>query len=184
MALLTKITNDLASAEIKEIFSALTAAVGEVPQPLRMLAGSPGLFMHQIGLVEYYRNHPHLDFSLLLCIRYLSAKKLKYQACIEFNGSLLRRQGMTELEMESMVDNPDNAPLSKRERALLSLVLQAVESGGSAENADIARLKDYGWTESDIIDAVSQGVGMMTHGRLLEFFKMGEVANCIQTLQH
>lgn len=173
MALLTRITDEKAEGQVAEVFAALTAAIGEVPKPLRMLAGSPGLFMQQMGLVGYYRNHPHLDFSLLLCIRYLSAKKLNYRACIDFNGSLLRKQGLAETEIAAMESDPGKAPLAEREKALLVFVLQAVDAGGSANKADMDRLKEYGWSESDIIDAVSQGVGMMTHGRMLEFFQMG-----------
>lgn len=173
MALLTRITDENAEGPVAEAFAAFTAAVGEVPKPLRMLAGSPGLFMQQVGLVGYYRNHPHLDSALLTCIRYLSAEKLNYRACIDFNGSLLRKQGMTEAELAAMGADPDKAPLSGRERALLAFVLKAVEAGGSAGKADIDRLKESGWTESDIIDAANQGVGMMAHGRMLEFFQMG-----------
>lgn len=173
MALLTPITEENAEGQVAEIFAAFTAAVGEVPKPLRLLAGSPGLFMQQAGLIGYYRNHPHLDSTLLACIRYLSAKKLNYRACIEFNGSLLRKQGMAETELAAMEADPYKAPLAEREKALLAFVLQAIGAGGSACKADVDRLKEFGWTESDIIDAANQGVGMMAHGRMLEFFQMG-----------
>lgn len=173
MAVLTRITDDKAEGQVAEVFAAFTAAVGGVPKPLRMLAGSPGLFMQQVGLIGYYRNHPHLDSTLLACIRYLSAAKLNYQACIDFNASLLQKQGMSEEELAAMVDDPSQAPLSEREKALLSFVLKGV-TGEVASAEDVERLKADGWLESDIIDAANQGIGMMTHGRMLGFFGMGE----------
>ena len=80
---------------------------------------------------------------------------------------------MVEAEIAAMEADPDQAPLADREKALLAFVLQAVDAGGSADKADVTKLKGYGWSESDIIDATNQGVGMMTHGRMLEFFQMG-----------
>jgi hypothetical protein len=173
MAVLTRITDDKAEGQVAEVFAAFTAAVGGVPKPLRMLAGSPGLFMQQVGLIGYYRNHPHLDSTLLACIRYLSAEKLNYQACIEFNGSLLQKQGMSEAELAAMTADPMTAPLSEREKSLLVFVLKGV-AGEVAGAGDIDQLKAAGWLESDIIDAANQGIGMMTHGRMLGFFGMDE----------
>ena len=73
-----------------------------------------------------------------------------------------------------MATDSAKAPLSERELALLAFVLKAVDHRATADAADIARLKEFGWLESDIIDAANLGVGMLVHGRLLSFFQMAE----------
>lgn len=172
MALLTKMTVAETAENVAAILGDIQQAVGDVPKPLLMQANSPGLFMQQAALTGYYRSHPNLEHSLLTCIRYLSATQLGYAACIKFNGNLLKKQGMTNDDLEAMVTNPISASLSKREVALLSFVIQGLQDSSSATPEQMQGLLDLGWTEADIVDAVHQGFGMIVHGRMMEYFQM------------
>lgn len=172
MALLTNVTVETAEQNVANVMNGFAEAVGEVPKPLFMLANSPGLFMQQAAVIGYYRDHAQLEHGLLTCIRYLAAYKLGYQACIDFNGNLLQRMGLTEADLTAMVKDPSTAPLSEKETTLLQFVCQGLEDPDSGKKGDIDTLKRLGWQESDIVDAVNMGFGMAVHGRMLRYFQM------------
>lgn len=172
MALLTRMTSETVEEDVANVLDSFIAVVGEVPKPILMLAGSPGLFMHQASLIGYYRDHDNLDHGLMACIRYLAAHKLGYKACIEFNGTLLKKRGLTDADLKAMGEDPAKAPLEAREVALLKFVIKGLEDADAAGSDSIKALQGYGWNESDIIDAVNLGFGMMVHGRMMSYFQM------------
>lgn len=174
MTLLTRWTAETAPEEVATVMNDFVQAVGTVPKPFSMLAGSPGLFLHQAGLLNYYRGHHRLGHALLTCIRYLAAKKLDYTACLEFNRDLLKKQGVTDQELSAMATEPATAPLEEAEAVLLAFVIRGLDNADSASPEDIIKLKELGWTESDILDAVNMGFGMMVHGRMMRYFQMEE----------
>lgn len=174
MPLLKTVTTETAQQDVAHVLNGFVEVLGEVPKPLLMLANSPGLFMQQAALIGYFRDHKNLEHGLLTCIRYLAAEKLNYAACIEFNGNILKKQGMTDSDLAAMVANPSTAPIEEKEVALLNFVVGGLENPDSASAADMTKLQDLGWQESDIIDAVQIGFGMMVHGRMIQFFQMGE----------
>ena len=171
MTLLTEVTMENADEKVASAMAGFVEAVGAIPKPLQVMAGSPGLFMLQAAVIGYYRNHKNLEPLLLTCTRYLSAKALSYQACIDFNGTMLKKQGMSESELAEMEEDFDKAPLAPKEMALLKFVVAGLNGSKHADEKSISELKELGWGEDDIIDAVNQGFGMLTHGRVVEYFK-------------
>lgn len=171
MTILTEVKKENADKNVAGVMENFVQAVGSLPRPLELLAGSPGLFMKQASMIGYYRNHPNLDTTLLACIRYLSAAAISYRQCLVFNRNLLKLQGATEEELDAMLNDPGKAPLEEKEIALLRFVVDGVKGKKQASQADLAALQEFGWTESDIIDAVNQGFGMLSHGRFVEYFQ-------------
>lgn len=174
MALLEKISDDKATAPaIKEIFEGMKQAIGAVPEPLRLLAVSPGLFELQTRLIGYYRDHQSLSPELLTCIRFAAASHFGNTACIQFNSTLLKKQGVTEAELEIIKSNPLDAPLEEKDRIMLDFVLKAVRDE-KGETADMEKLHERGYSDSDILDAVNHGFAMFAPGRMLRFFGLME----------
>ncbi len=174
MALLQYISKEQATDDVKEVMNGFSQAVGDVPKPLQLIANSPGLFIQQVGLISYYRNHPNFDHTLLACIRYLAASLMGYDACIEFNGNLLIRQGMSQHELEAMTVDWMKAPLEEKELALLHFALHGLQDPDAARAEDIENLKRLGWTEADIIDSINISFSMLTHGRMMRYFQMAQ----------
>lgn len=157
---------------VKQVFTMLERGVGMVPDTLRFLANSPGLFEVQTNQISYYQNHPNLGPEVLAIIRYTSACWFQNKACIEFNGSMLEKQGMTKNELMELQTDPDKAPLEEKDRALLSFVHKGIRDQNSVAVEDLQKLRSLGWSDSDIIDAASHGFYMYAPGRLLELFKL------------
>ncbi len=171
MTEIERVTSDNTDNKIvQQAFTMMEQAVGAVPETLRLLANSPGLFEQQMGQIGYYRSHPHLSPELLTFIRYAAADWYKNQACIDFNKTLLKKQGATEQELAAVIADPDKAPLEEKERAMLRFVCKGVRDQGTSTVEDMTELCAQGWVESDIIDAMHHGFSMFAPGKMLHIF--------------
>ncbi len=155
---------------IQDIFENFTNLVGEVPKPLQMLSVSPKLFMLHSDQINYFSNHSKLSFALLTCIRYLTAKRMNYTACIEFNKTLLEKQGMTIDHINAMENDTSSAPLEEKEMALLAFVINGLEQDTTEQ--EMIHLRRQGWSDQDIFDATSHCFSMIPMGKMMQLFKI------------
>ncbi len=173
MALLKKITaGNAGNQQVQKVISAMEKGVGAVPETIRMLGNSPGLFSQLMGQINYYASHPHLGQDLPVMIRYCAAVYYSNQVCIEFNGDLLKKRGMTDEDLAKIADNPESAPLDKKKRALLCFVVDGIKDQSSASLKKMQYLRDTGWSDADILDAAVHGFFMFAPGKLIELFQM------------
>jgi len=171
MSLIETVPPEEAEGDIKKGYDLFTERGVEVPKPLRMLSASPEIFKIMIQRNEYYSNHPNLSFSLLAHIRYFVSTKLDYKFCSIHNKKLLMQQGLAETEIEKMGMDPEKSMLEENERLMVTFVLKAMEDPESISAKDIDQLHRFSWTDSDIFDALAQGVGMFDHSIFARTFK-------------
>lgn len=172
MSVLKNVGAEQEDVEVKLIRENFIHAVGSVPKPLEMMAASPGLFQHYYRGIGYYQNHPKLEFETLLFLRYLVARKMAFAACIEFNGELLKKQGITEDELEAMVCDYRKIPLAEAEIELIDFVLRGLDNQEHIDEKAFTKLLGLGWLESDVLDAVNHGFSMIAPGLMLKLFKI------------
>lgn len=161
-----------AEGSIKEAFDLMTKTIGMIPTPLMLFSASPGYFNIQWSGTQYFMAHKALSFGLLSSIRYLIAKKHDFVFCTNFNHDFLKKQGLTDEDIQKMTEDPGAAPLEDRERALLAFVVKAIETPEAVAQADMDGLHDHGWEDKDILDAVIHGLGMVVGNTLMKAFKM------------
>lgn len=165
-------SEDAEKGEMKQFFSLMEKSVGGIPATLKLIANSPGLFRQLTAQIGYYRAHEKMSAELLVFIRYLAAIHYNNTACICFNGDLLKRQGMTDDELSLVVSSPSSAPLEQKEIALLNFVIAGIKDEDSATEEEMDSLRDLGWSDSDVIDAVYHGFFMFVPGKMLNLFKI------------
>jgi len=90
-----------------DLFAMFPPQIG-VPEPLLLMSASPGLLAVQAQAIEFYRDHPDLDFPMLAAIRLLLARRLDAQACIDFNTRLLLAAGLSAEEIDALPDTLRN----------------------------------------------------------------------------
>jgi len=177
MALITTIPPEKAEGIVKEGYEMFMKNMGIIPKPMEMMSASPALFELQLKRIHYFSTHPNLSFTLLAHIRYLVSHKLNYGFCMDFNKAVLKKQGLEEADFQRMEADPAKSLLEKKEGAMLAFVINAVKTPGSVTKSDIQALKDLGWEERDMVDAMSQGVSMIDHAIMMEAFQMDP--NCL-----
>ncbi|MFA6498849.1 MAG: hypothetical protein WC256_10205 [Desulfurivibrionaceae bacterium] len=174
MALISTVPPEKAEGLIKEGYEMFMKRVGIIPKPLEMMSASPPLFGLQLKRIEYFSTHPKLSFALLAHIRYLVAHNLGYGFCLDLNKHILKKQGLEEEDLRRIEADPSQSLLEENENAMLSFVVRAVKAPGSGFAEEIQRLKEMGWEDRDMVDAMAQGVSMIDHAIMMEVFQMDQ----------
>ncbi|MBC8245975.1 MAG: hypothetical protein H8E81_00175, partial [Deltaproteobacteria bacterium] len=92
--------------------------------------------------------------------------------CTHFNKGFLEKQGMSEEDIEKMTEDPFQAPLEDKERAMLDFVMKAIKTPDTVAQEDMDRLHEMGWLDSDILDALAHGTNMIGFSILMKTFKL------------
>ena len=174
MALITTVAPEKAEGVIKEGYEMFLKNVGAIPQPMQLMSISPALFELQLKRIQYFSNHPRLSFALLTHIRYLAAQTREFVYCMDFNNHFLKKLGYDNDGIRAMEKDPGKSMLEEHESAMLDFVIRSMKQPGSIVPADIKRLKDVGWQERDMVDALAQGVGMIDHAIMMEAFQVDQ----------
>jgi alkylhydroperoxidase family enzyme len=172
MSLLEIMTPESAEGDIKQTYDRFKKAIGQVPETLQLLSASPALFQRQMDVNLYFRDHPHLSFPLQTLIRYRTASDCHNAVCERFNHALLRRQGMSDEEIRLLHEDPRSASVEEREQEMLAFVVRAIARPEEVCAEDIEALKQRGWNDADILDAVYHGVLMVSTGIITRIFKV------------
>jgi alkylhydroperoxidase family enzyme len=174
MPLIQTINPENAEGQAKEIFDTMQKTIGVIPAPLQLASASPWMLKMTWQTVQYYTQHPNLGFGLLSTIRYLVARQYNYAFCTSFNKNFLMMQGMSEEDIEKVVGDPLQAPLEDKERDMLAFVMKAIKTPDAVVQEDMEHLHELGWTDSDILDALTHGTNMIGSSILMKAFKMDQ----------
>lgn len=170
------VTPDQAQGVIKEGYEMFMSNMGTIPKPMEMMSVSPKLFESQLSRIHYFSTHPNLSFALLAHIRYLVAHHLDYSFCMDFNRALLKKAGVDDENIAQIEQDPSKSMLEANENDMLAFVIKSVKAPASVTDKDVQSLKDAGWTDTDMVDALAQGVSMIDHAIMMQVFDMGQ--NC------
>ena len=174
MALIQIVNPENAQGDAKEIYDTMQKNIGMVPAPMQLASASPWLMKIMWQSVQYYTQHPNLSFGLLSTIRYLVAQQYDYAFCTSFNKNFLLMQGMSEDDIQKVVEDPLQAPLEDKDRAMLAFVMKAIKTPDAVAEEDMTQLRDLGWTDTDILDALTHGTNMIGSSILMKAFKMDQ----------
>jgi alkylhydroperoxidase family enzyme len=172
MALIKTVSPENATGIIKEGYDMYLEKAGSIPKPMEMISASPGLFELSLRRMHYLSSHPTLSFALLTHIRYLVSSHLGYRFCRNFNRGLLEKQGLEQGDFERMESDSSQSLLEQHENAMLAFVVKAVSSPDAVTAEDIAELRNLGWEDRDLVDALAQGVSMYDHAVMMKVFQM------------
>jgi alkylhydroperoxidase family enzyme len=142
---------------------------------MELASASPAILKSNFESLSYFSQHPTLGFALLSTIRFMVSKHLNFAFCTEFNKELLKKQGMSDEDIDEMIKDPLEAPLEDREQTMLGFVMKAIKSPDAVEQQDMDQLHDLGWTDRDIFDAVTHAANMVGLSILMKIFKMDVV---------
>ena len=174
MALIQTIEPEKAEGQAKEIYDFMMENAGVIPAPLQLASASPWLLDNYWQSIQHFSQHPNLGFGLLSSIRYLVAQQHDYQFCTGFNRNMLKMQGLSDEDIEKMENDPLQAPLDDKDRAMVAFVIKAIKIPDAVDQQDMDELHDHGWTDSDIMDALAHATNMIASSILMKTFKMDQ----------
>lgn len=158
MSIVETIAPDQASGKVAEIYQRVAQFLGRVPNAIQLYSASPDLLEQIAAQNGYYMQHPTLSFPLLAMIRMLVSQHNDCAYCIGLNESMLiNRGGFSPEQIAETRRDPNRAPLTDKDKAMLLFVLKGTAAPKSIEPADLDRLRTFGWTDRDIVDGLYHG---------------------------
>lgn len=157
---------------VDAIFAQVEEHLGFVPEPLKLYAISPPLLEAFVANVNYFRGGTSLPPVLTSMIRYLVSERAGCQFCIDLNEGFLDSLGVDLEQARAATKDPDKAPLEMREKHLMQIALQAVDSARTVDEAAITEARTLGWSDREIFDAVAQAASNRALNHVLGAFRV------------
>jgi len=147
--------------------------LGFVPDGLRLFSISPPLLETFVGNIGYFNmGGTQLPPTLTAMIRYQVSWDVGCNYCIELNEGFLSNLGVNLDDVRASRGNPEAAPLSEKEKALLMLAIKSVEAPDEVNQSDMDKVKKQGWGEREIFDAVVQAANNRAFNYVLKTFNI------------
>jgi alkylhydroperoxidase family enzyme len=173
MPLIQTIAPSDATGELAKLYKIIEVMRGTVGNNAQLFSVSPELLRQQMDFIKFYMNHPTLSMPLLAAIRIMVSSGEECQFCIDYNtGMLINMAGWTFDQVAEMRKDPKSANLPEREIAMLLLAIKAVRIAHSVNADDLDSLREMGWSDSDILDAVSHATRMLATDIIFNTFKI------------
>ena len=173
MSLIATVSPQNASGALDTLYADMEQAFGRIPNAFQLYSSSPGLLAQQWEQIRYYTDHPALSFPLLAMIRLLVSQENDCEYCVGFNEAMLiHRASLSPEQIAAAKRNAADAPLPGKDKAMLLFVLKATQTPKAVEKADIDLLRNMGWKDGDILDAVHHGARNMAVDVVFNTFKV------------
>jgi len=172
MSLLKTVPPEEAAGGMKRVYDSFSSSLGMVPPPLVASSTSPVLQALLASCLIYYNEHRTLSQKLISSIRYSTAVIFDLAPCLEFARKALRSFGLDDEQIELLGTEPESTDLKEKDKALFLLAVKALREPGSMNEDDIRRLKEMGWADADIFDALNVSAVMIGPGILMKALKI------------
>ncbi len=173
MPIIHTVEPEAATGPLAELYRKITAMRGRVGNNAKLFSSSPELLRQQMDFIRHYSQHPTLSLPLLAAIRVMVSAGESCDYCVDYNTAMLvNMAGWTPEQVASMRGDTDTAPLEARERALLKTVVKAIRNAHGVTADDLDLLREAGWSDTDIFDAVHHGARMLATDILFNAFKI------------
>lgn len=175
MSLIATVAPEQASGKVAELYGQIQQMMGRIPNAFRLSSASPDLLAQHWQSLSYYMQHPTLSFPLLAMVRMLVSQHNDCPYCVNMNESMLMRAaGLSHEQLLATRRDPAQAPLPEKDKAMLQLVLKATSTPKQVSKADLDAVRALGWTDRDILDAVSHGARNVAVDIVFNTFKIDD----------
>lgn len=173
MPIIKTVPVEEATGELAELYEIITSMRGKVGSNAKLFSVSPQLLRQQMEFIKFYMNHPTLSMPLLASIRVLVSSGEDCEFCIDYNTAMLiNMAGWTFEQVQAMCKNIDEANLPAREIAMLHVALKAIRNPHGVNADDLDALREMGWNDKDILDALNHAARMLATDVLFNVFKI------------
>lgn len=173
MPIISTVAPSEATGKVADTYHQIEQAFGSIPNAIQLFSASPELLARKWEEVDYYMQHPKLSMPLLTTIRMLISQQSQCDYCIDFNaGLLINMCGQTLEQVKATQQDPNQAPLEEKEKAMLVFVLKSIKNSLEITEQDVQALVALGWEHADILEATAHGARHVAIDILFNTFKI------------
>jgi alkylhydroperoxidase family enzyme len=173
MPIIQTVEPEEATGLLAKLYKKITLMRGHIGNNAKLFSSCPELLRQQMDFIQHYTQHPTLSLPLLAAIRVMVSAGESCDYCVDYNTAMLTNMaGWTPEQVAAMRGDTDASPLAAKERALLKTVVKAIRNAHGVTADDLDVLREAGWSDTDIFDAVHHGARMLATDILFNTFKI------------
>lgn len=152
MPLVPLVDRESTTGPVREQLDQIQAAFGGVPAMFRAVANSPAALSSMWAAFGAYGDGT-LGAALGEQIAVAVANRNSCEYCLAAHTALGRKAGLSGEELAAAQTGESADPATA---ALLDFALTLVEERGQVSPADVQALRDHGWSDEHIVEAIGQ----------------------------
>ena len=172
MSLLNLIEKDDATGRVAEIYETMIKNMGFIPNAFKVYSPSEYVLDKQFANLGHYMRHKTLGGKLLAFIRLLVSEQEQCAYCVGMNSGILLQYGVLPEMLAGIKQDPSTAPLDEKELAMLLFVLNVVKNSNGIVQEDVDKLRNLGWSDTDILEAAYHGTSQIGADKIFNAFKI------------
>lgn len=159
--------------EMKIMLRAIKTKMGAIPPHFEVLATiAPTRFKMFIEEINYLSRHKNIEPDFFTFLRFYVATKNNFKYCEKLNKEFLLAKGYGIEVLESFIETPKMLPLDERHQFLFEKVLLSLDSPSDFSAETLKALKEDGWSDEDIYDAIDHGAFLFKFSKILKTYSV------------
>lgn len=160
MARITVVSTESANVEQKQLFAAIQAQLGVVPNFLRVLANSPAALKGFLGL-HGIAHDGTLEAPTRERIALALAQQNSCEYCLSAHTAIGRKAGLTNSEIDANRSGTSEDP---RAAAAVRFARALVEHKGDVTSAELLAVREAGYDDAQIVEIIAHvGMNLLTN---------------------
>lgn len=160
MSRITVITNDIATNEQADLFSAIQSQLGMVPNFLRVFANSPAALKAFLGL-HLIANEGGLDHPTRERIALALAQQNSCEYCLSAHTAIGKKAGLDGQEIRANRSGSSHDP---KAAVAVKLARSLAEHNGDITTAELIEARNAGFSDADIVEIITHvGMNILTN---------------------
>ena len=164
------------SPEIKEKATPILEKTGKLGEIFELLALDEDLYFATDAMVQnFLLKETRLPYNTKERIALLVSLENGCKMCVDVHKNIAKMLGMSEAQVEETLKGVDAIATDAKEKALLRLALKAASKENyKTTQEDINALKEMGWSELEILEAVKIAAYFNYINTLSNVFGLGQ----------
>jgi uncharacterized peroxidase-related enzyme len=164
------------SPEIQDKARPIMEKTGSLGEIFKLLALDKKVYFATDNMVQgYLLDETLLSYEIKEAIALLISKENSCKMCVGVHKNIAKMLGLSEAKIEEILQGVDAMSNSQKDKALLNFCIRASQKDNfKMMKSDIDALKEYGWSDNEILEAVAI-VGYFNYiNTLSNVFGLGE----------
>ncbi len=163
--------------EIKKRATPILEKSGKLGEIFELLALDEELYFATDNMVQnFLLKETLLPYNTKERIALLVSLENNCTMCVDVHKNIAKMLGMSEEQVEETLRGVDEINVDEKERELLKLAIKAAQKDNyKTTQEDIDRVKDMGWSELEILEAVRVSAYFNYINTLSNVFGLGKV---------
>lgn len=130
---------------------------GKLGDIFKLMAIDEKIYFATDGMVQsYLLNETELPYSVKEAIALLVSKENSCKMCVDVHKGIAKMLGMTEQQIDQVLQGIDSMDVPDHEKALLDFCLRASRKGNyKMPKSDIDEIKSLGYSDVQLLEAVA-----------------------------